>query len=76
MCTSCAMMASSVTPPTKDEGAEVDGAVEAGGVAESVRGCLGLSCASLRRTVIASMAYITKNEETRDKRQKSGEEAT
>ena len=32
MHTSCAMMASSVTPPTKDEGAEVDGAVEAGGV--------------------------------------------
>ena len=30
---SYAMMASSVTPPAKDEGAEVDGAVEVGGAA-------------------------------------------
>ena len=53
MRTSYAMMASSVTPPTKDEGDEVDGVVEARGVAVSVRGRLGLSYASLRRTVAA-----------------------
>ena len=32
MHTSCTMMASRVTPPIEDEGVEVDGAVEAGGV--------------------------------------------
>ena len=37
MCTSYAMMASSVTPPVEEEGVEVDGAVEAGGVAVSVQ---------------------------------------
>ena len=37
MRTSYVMMVSSVTPPTKEEGAEVDGAVEAGGVAVSVQ---------------------------------------
>ena len=31
MRTSCVMMASNVTPPVKDKGAEVDGAVEARG---------------------------------------------
>ena len=36
MRTSCAMMASSVTPPVEDEAAEVDGAVEFGGAAVSV----------------------------------------
>ena len=59
MRTSCAMMASSITPPTEDEGAKVDGALEAGGVAVSVRGRLGLSCASLHRKVVASIAHIT-----------------
>ena len=53
------MMVSSVIPPAEDEGAKVDGAVEAGGVAVSVRGCLDLSCALLCRTVVASMAHIT-----------------
>ena len=53
------MMASSVTPPTDDEGAEVDGAVEAGGVTNSVRGRLGLSCVLLCLTVAASMTLIT-----------------
>ena len=53
------MMASSVTPPAKDEGVEVDGAVEVEGVAVSVWGCLSLSCASLHRMVAASMAHIT-----------------
>ena len=53
------MMASSVTPLVDDEGVEVDGVVEVGGVAVYVWGCLGLSCAALRLTVIASMAPIT-----------------
>ena len=43
MCISYAMMALSVTPLTEDEGAEVEGAVEAGGAAGFVRGCLGQS---------------------------------
>ena len=58
MRTSYVMMASRVTPPAEDEGAEVDGAKEAGGVVVSVQGHLGLSCASLRQTVAASMALI------------------
>ena len=37
---SCAMMASRVTPLAEDEGAEVDGVVEAGGAIVSVRGYL------------------------------------
>ena len=43
MRSSCAMMASSVTPPTEEEeeGAEVDGAEWAGGVAVSVCGHFG-----------------------------------
>ena len=48
---SYAMMALSVTPPIEDEGAEVDGAVEAGGAAICVWGRPNLSCASLRQTV-------------------------
>ena len=59
MRTSCVMMVSKVTPPVEDKGVEVDGAVEAGGVAVFVRGHLGLSCASLRRMVATSMALIT-----------------
>ena len=41
MCTSCAMMALSVTPPAEDEGVEVDGVVEAKEVAVFVCGLLG-----------------------------------
>ena len=48
-------MVSSVTPPTEDEGAEVDGTVEAKGAIVCVWGHLGLSYASLCRTVAASM---------------------
>ena len=55
---SCAMMASSVTPPTEEEGAKVDGAVEAGGVAVSVQGCLEQSYAILRLMVAVSMAHM------------------
>ena len=53
------MMASRVTSPKKDEGAEVDGAEEAGGVTVSIRGFLDRSCASLYLMVAASMALIT-----------------
>ena len=52
---SCAMMASSITPPAEDEGAEVDGVVEAGGVVISIWGRLSLSCALLHRMVAASI---------------------
>ena len=51
-------MASRVTPPAEDKGAEVDGAIKAGGVAVSIRGHLGLSCALLRQMVAVSMALI------------------
>ena len=57
----CAMMASSITPPAEDEGAEVDGAVEAGGDAVCVWGRHGLSCATLRQLVAVSMAPITED---------------
>ena len=60
MRTSCAMMASRVTPPAEDKGVEVEGVEEARGVTISVRGHLGHSWATLRQTVAASMAHITK----------------
>ena len=53
------MMAFSVTPPTEDEGAEVDRVEEAGGVTVSVCGRLGLSYASLHLTIVAFMTLIT-----------------
>ena len=59
MHTSYAMMASRVTPLVEDKGVEVDGAVEARGVAIFIRGCLSLSCASSHRMVAASMTLIT-----------------
>ena len=40
MCTSCAMIALRVTPPTEDDEAEVEEAEEAGGVVVSVHGRL------------------------------------
>ena len=46
MRTSCAMMASSITPPVEDEGVEVDGVVEAEGAVICAWGILGLSYAS------------------------------
>ena len=52
------MMASNVTPLAEDEGAEVDGAVEAEGVAVFFQGRLNLSYASLRRMVASSMTLI------------------
>ena len=38
MCCSCAMTLSRVTPPADEEGADVEGAEEVGGVIVSVRG--------------------------------------
>ena len=57
---SCAMMVSSVTPPAEEEGAEVDGAVEAGGAAICIWGYLERSCAKLRFTIAVSMEHIYK----------------
>ena len=50
MRSSCAMMASSITSPTKEEekGTEVDGVEWAGGVPILIRGHFGQSWASLR----------------------------
>ena len=59
MLCSCAMTASRVTPPAEEENADVEGAEEVGGAVVCVWGHRGLSCASLRRTVVASMAPIT-----------------
>ena len=56
---SCAMTASRVTPPAEGESADVEGAEEVGGAVVCVWGRRGLSCASLHRTVVASMAPIT-----------------
>ena len=51
-------MASSVTIPAEEKGAEVDGAVEAGGMAVCIWGCLEQSYAKLHLTVAASMAHM------------------
>ena len=63
MRSSCAMIASSVTPPLKEEEEEEEeeeeGAEGAGGVVVLVHGCFSRSWASLRRTVTALMAHIT-----------------
>ena len=56
MCSSCAITASSVTPPLKEE---EEGAKGARGVAVLVRGCFGWSWASLYRTITTLMAHIT-----------------
>ena len=53
------MIASRVTPPKEEERAEVDRAEEVGGAAVCVWGYCNLRCASLHRTVAASMAPIT-----------------
>ena len=58
MRTSYAIMAPSVTPPAEDEGVEVDGAIEAGGVVVSVQGYLSRSYAMLCQTVAALMAHM------------------
>ena len=43
------MIVSRVTPPAEEEGVEVDGGEEVGGVAIYVWGCRGLSYASVER---------------------------
>ena len=58
MCSSYAMMASRVTPPAEEGGAEVDRVKWAGGVAVLVHGYFGQSWASLRRTDTALMALM------------------
>ena len=57
MRTSCAMMFSRVTLPVDEEGVDVDGAEEDGGIAIPDR--LEPSCASLHLTVAASIAHMT-----------------
>ena len=52
------MMASRITPPPEEEGAEVEGMVKAGGSVFSVCGRFGQSWASLRQTEAALMAPI------------------
>ena len=60
MCSSCAMTASSVTPPLKEEEEEEEeGAEGAGGVVVLVHGCFSRSWASLHHIVTALMAHIT-----------------
>ena len=51
------MIASRVTPPAEEEGAEVYGAEGMGGATNLDR--LERSCTSLHLTVVASMAHIT-----------------
>ena len=48
-----------VTLPAKEEGADVDGPEEAGGVTVLVHGCFGQSWALLPLVVATSMAYMT-----------------
>ena len=57
MRSSCAMTASNVTPPLKEEGAEVDGMEGARGVIVLVRGRFDRHL--LRRTNAALMAPMT-----------------
>ena len=52
------MMASRVTPLPKEEGAEVEGMVEAGGLVVFVHGRFGRSWASLRQTEAALMVPV------------------
>ena len=66
MRSSCAMTASSVTPPLKEEEEkeeeeeeEEEGAEGVGGVDVLVHGCFSRSWASLRHIVTALMAHIT-----------------
>ena len=57
MHTSCAIMSSRVTPLLEEEGADMDEAVEVGGI--SILDYLERSWALLRLTVAVSMAHIT-----------------
>ena len=57
---SCAMTASRVTRPADEEGANVEGAEEAGGATVSIYGYFGRSWALFHLTVVAFMAHITK----------------
>ena len=59
MCTSYAMMALRVTLPVEEEGAKIDGAEEARGVAVSIRCCFNRNWASVHLMVAASIAHVT-----------------
>ena len=52
------MMTSSFTLLVEDEGAEVDGTVEAGGAAVLVQGCLERSCTILRLGAMSGTEWI------------------
>ena len=68
-------MAFRVTPLAEDEGAEKEGAEEAGGTAILIWDYLGWSWASLHRTVAASMVHMTEkcvdSKEETEKRRRS-----
>ena len=64
------MITSRVTPPAKEEGAEVDGAKEVGGAA--VSDCLKRSYALLRLIEATSMAHMTWKWSEMGKEQKNG----
>ena len=55
---SYAMMALRVTPPAEEEGAEVDGVEEAGGVAILVHGRFGRSWTLLHLTATMSIVHM------------------
>ena len=60
---SCAMMFPSDTSLVEEEGADVDGANQDGAEREggaTDSDCRDLNCASLRLTIAASMAHMTK----------------
>ena len=50
------MTSRSITSPIAEEGVDVDGAEREGGAVES--DCLDQNCASLRFTIVASMAHM------------------
>ena len=59
MHSSCTMMASSITPPLEEEGAEVDGMEGAKGVAVSAHSRINQSWALLCQTDGALMTLMT-----------------
>ena len=68
------MTASRVTPLTDEEGVDVDEAKEARGVAVLICDRFDRSWASLRLTVVASMAHIAEKCVDLNRRQKNGGE--
>ena len=56
---SYAMTSSKIMPPVDEEGKDVEGAKEAGGVAVYIHGNFSRSWASLRLTIATFMAHMT-----------------